>query len=478
MSKKMTSFAFAMLFAVALGSYQTALAQDEATTGRVAGAVQASQDSVDSSAIYHPEGTIIIPESSIARPEDAGIRAHTNTQIFVPKGHALSSPLPPSTFAETPASLACVYKVGPAFAGCNPLSGSTAHPTGGWGAIALVDAFDNPNAASDLAFFSTHFGLPAATFTKIYANSAYGSLGGLTASCSGVPPGDTGWGLEEDLDIEYAHSMAPSAQILLVEACSNSYNDLFFAELVAGLEVTNRGGGDISNSWQGGESGSQIGGPSGWDNFFYRYYWKNITYFASSGDSGGVVGYPSTNPWVISVGGTTINRHSNGNFQSESCWSGSGGGPSTVETWENPPNSIYSGLGPWADYQYELFGGYPYAFPFRYTPDVALDADPNSGATVYDTYGFGGFLVVGGTSLASPAFAGIVNLSNNRLGQAPPGGGYYHTGEANFLYSQLNTKTDYGVNFYDVTTGSNGYATGPGYDLCTGIGTPRGKLGK
>jgi kumamolisin len=82
----------------------------------------------------------------------------------------LFSPSPDFTFAETPASLGCVYKVGPIYPGCNPATGDTRHPTGGWGAIALVDAFDNPNAAFDLAFFSTHWGLPAANFTKAYAN--------------------------------------------------------------------------------------------------------------------------------------------------------------------------------------------------------------------------------------------------------------------------------------------------------------------
>ncbi len=97
---------------------------------------------------------------------------------------------------------------------------------------------------------------------------------------------------------------------------------------------------------------------------------------------------------------------------------------------------------------------------------------------VYDTYGYAGWLVVGGTSVSSPALAGIVNNANNRLGQS--GAGHYHTGENNLLYSQLLSYTAYPANFYDVSTGSNGvgHNAGIGYDECTGVGSPRGKKGK
>jgi kumamolisin len=159
-------------------------------------------DEAAQSVAFKPQGMVITPESSVFRPEDAGVRAHTNYLIFVPAGREVSSPNPDFTFTETPASLGCVYKVGPIYAGCNPSAGGTNQPTGGWGAIALVDAYDNPDAAADLASFSTRFGLPAASFTKVYANQAFDPA----ASCSGTPPGDTGWGLEEDLDIQWARS--------------------------------------------------------------------------------------------------------------------------------------------------------------------------------------------------------------------------------------------------------------------------------
>jgi len=466
-------FAPAVLLSFALGTCAAAIAQDEMTIEDPA--AQPEQQLITNQQpqtnIFTPQGKIVVPDSSIDRPEDAGIRAHTNHAIFVPNGHALSSLIPDYTFAETPASLGCVYKVGPIYSGCNPATGGTNHPTGGWGAIALVDAFDNPNAASNLAAFSSHFGLPAATFTKVYANSSFGTLNGMTASCSGTPPGNTGWGLEEDLDIEWAHAMAPSAQIILVEACSNSNADLFYAEQVAGLKVSAAGGGDISNSWGEGEFSGEIGSV---DDVFYRYHWGQVTYFASAGDSGWGAAYPSSSPWVVSAGGTTVNRDANGNFLSESCWSGSGGGVSRYELWQNPPN-INNGMGPWANYQYPLFGQ-----TARQTPDLSFDADPNSGVYVYDTYGYGGWVIVGGTSVASPSLAGIVNNSNNRLGQAPIIGGYYTTEEDNLLYDQLFAVTAYSTNFYDVTTGSNGsgHNAGTRYDQCTGVGTPRGKLGK
>ena len=420
-------------------------------------------------AVYRPQGNVITPDSSVVHPEDAGLRAHTNVLVFVPSGREQSSAVPDNTFAETPYSLACVYKQGTTYTGCSPSGGSSANlPKGGWGAIALVDAFDNPNAASDLAFFSSYWGLPAANFTKVYANSTFGTLNGLTASCSGKPTGNTGWGLEEDLDIQWAHAMAPSAKIILVEACSNSYNDLFFAEEVAGIKVG--AGGDISNSWGGGEFSTE--GGTGGDNFFFRYYWKEITYFASAGDSGWGAQYPSSSPWVVSAGGTTVNRDASGNYLNQSCWSGSGGGVSAYETWQNPP-SIANGMGPWAAYQYPFAGQ-----TARQTPDLSFDADPNSGVYMYDTYGYGGWVIVGGTSVASPSLAGIVNASNNRLGQAPNTGGYYTTEENNLIYDQLYSKTAYKANFVDITTGSNGASAVTGYDQCTGVGVPLGRLGK
>jgi len=178
--------------------------------------------------------------------------------------------------------------------------------------------------------------------------------------------------------------MAPGAAIILVEACSNSSSDLYFAEEVAGIEVSNAGGGDISNSWGGGEYAGEVVD----DNVFFRYYWSHISYFASAGDSGWGAGYPSSSPWVVSAGGTTINRNASQDFVSESCWgngvnapngSGSGGGVSAYETWKSPP-VFGDGMGPWTAFQYSFAGT-----GARQTPDMSFDASPASGMFGYDT---------------------------------------------------------------------------------------------
>jgi len=436
----------------------------------------AAQDA-DRPQIATRQGTVIVPLSSIEQPGDPGIRMHTNTKIFVPAGRSQATLSPDNTFAEYPASLACVYHVGPYYTGCTPANNGKI-ATGGWGAIALVDAYDDPNAASDLAFYSSYMGLPAPKFTKVYANSSFGTLNGRTASCSGTPPpayvaGKNGrdWDIEESLDIEIAHAMAPDAAIILVEACSNLNSDLYFAEEVAGKEVSAAGGGDISNSYGGGEYASEIND----DNVFFRYYWSHISYFASAGDSGWGAAYPSSSPWVVSAGGTTINRSATTqDFVSESCWSGSGGGVSAYELWKSPP-VFGNGMGPWVSYQYSFAGT-----GARQTPDMSFDADPSSGVFVYDTDEGGTWYVVGGTSVASPALAGIVNASNQRAGQAPPGGGKYVNREDTLVYSEYLLHLTYPNYFYDVKTGSNGtgHDAVANYDQCTGIGSPRGHTGK
>jgi len=478
-------FAFATVLSFAFGSAGTATAQEDAR--RAVTSEQPTEQPTPSpvpSNVFTPKGRIITPP--ISDPHRQGV--HTNFKIFVPDGQPMSSQITNFTFAETPASMACVYKVGPNYAGCNPSTGGTNHANGGWGAIAVVEAYDDPNIAADLAFFDTHFGLPKAKLQVVYANSSFGTLGGgfslpLNASCSGVPINGNflGWDLEESLDAEWAHAMAPQAKIIVVEACSQNLEDLLYAEEVAGLEVGNAGGGVVSNSWgyteacaanpacNGGWTGSQVNN----DNYFYRDHWAQTTYLASAGDSGAEVLFPSASPWVVSVGGTTVNRDSSGNFLSESCWADSGGGTSSVEAWQSPPN-ILNGMGPWSAYQYETFGQNN-----RSTPDISFNADPASGVWVYDTDGTCfGFCTVGGTSVGSPAIAGIINTSNNRLGQASLANPWYDTLENNLLYAQLNDHAAYGANFYDVTTGSNGHAAGAGYDQCTGIGSPRGHLGK
>src|SRR5450631_3252453 len=185
---------------------------------------------------------VIIPPSSIPGPDDGGKRAHTNIRELVPNGPAKPQagvarprvgPPVPGTFYETPASLACIYRLVPVTPGCDPNTVTTVSNRGSK-VIAIVDAFDNPSALADLTLFSSQFGLPAPTaanFQVVYATGVQ-------------PANDTGWALEEALDIEMAHAMAPNAKVILVEAASDSNTDLLFAEDVASTLVAAAGGGE------------------------------------------------------------------------------------------------------------------------------------------------------------------------------------------------------------------------------------------
>jgi len=465
-------------FSLALG----ALAQETSRTGN------GQPLSLETSEATPQAGYIFRPASS--RPQPAGrvhttyvLRSNDGSKPLVAQAPAVvaanpSSPISPLAnieLAETPQSLGCLYVGSPASTGCipNSSSGSGGPAAAGYGAIALVDAYDNPNAASDLSAFDSYWGLLPAPFVKIYANG--------NGSCT-TPAASADWSVESSMDIEYAHVFAPSAAIILVEACSSSWADLLYAEQVAFNYIVAHypAGGQVSNSWQGGEFAGQIAD----DSFFadFNYNWSNgyktpILAFASSGDGGFGVGYPSTNPWLISAGGTSILRNSSTlKVASESCWGGSGGGTSTVETYTT---SFTGGnTGPWADYQYPIFGQ-----GSRNTPDMSFDADPASGAWVYSGFGLGGWGVIGGTSLASPSLAGIVNRMGNKLGSvfltpATSGSDWFSNWENNMVYSQLATAKSYKSNFYDVKTGSNGVSAVASWDFCTGVGSPRGANGK
>ncbi len=428
-------------------------------------------------------GYVYRPESGIERPEDVALRAHTTYVVRSPDGNKprglpapqllqTSSSISPETIEEpeTPASLGCLYVSSPSkrTTGCIPngSAGTKGPSSAGWGAIALVDAYDNPDAASDLKTFDNFWGLPAATFIKIYANG--------NGSCT-TPPANVDWAGEESLDIEWAHVFAPKAAIILVEACSALNKDLYYAESVAINYIqTNYGGGQVSNSWSGGEFSSEISDDPIFAGWNYNYQVPVVT-FASADDVGCGAAYPSSNPWIVSAGGTSVLRNNNGTFNSESCWNGSGGGSSKYETYI--PTFSGSKMGPWADYQYPIFGK-----AARQTPDFAFDADPASGAWVYSQYGFGGWLPVGGTSLSSPALAGIVNRANNRLstwyGYSVVNNGFFTNEENTLLYSQLPAATTYYANFYDIVSGSNGCKVAASWDYCTGVGSPRDLLGK
>ncbi|MGB6630596.1 MAG: hypothetical protein WBE52_05100, partial [Terriglobales bacterium] len=259
----------------------------------------------------------------------------------------------------------------------------------------------------------------------------------------------------------------------------------FYAEQVAFNYIVDNypEGGQVTNSWQGGEfSGQTADDPffADWNYVGATGFTTHIQGFASSGDDGyegATTGYPSGSPWVISAGGTSVYRlKTNGHYSYQGCWSGAGGGVSSEETYVT--GFTGGNMGPWANFQFPIFGQ-----SNRVTPDLSFNADPNSGVYVYSGYN-GGWFQVGGTSVSSPSLASIINRSNNRLGTVfltPITGGddFFNTEENNLIYSQLATFTDYAKNFYDVKKGSNGGpAVVASYDECTGVGTPLGLLGK
>jgi len=380
-------------------------------------------------------GKVFTPDSSIERPSDIAMRAHTNIHVFLPtKAPQNVQPFgaPYSGYAyETPASLGCVYGLVKAVTGCAP-SAATANPTGGTKMIAIVDAYDAPNAAKDLAAFSTQFGLPPANFQTVYASGK-------------KPPYDAGWEFEESLDVQWSHAMAPGAQIVLVEAASSSFADLMVAEDMASKMVNAAGGGEVSNSW----GGSEFSGETAYDSHFVK---QSVVFLASAGDGPGTI-WPSTSPNVVAAGGTTVRRNPlTGQFLSEYPWDSAGGGVSWVEARPSYQSKIASLVG-----------------NFRGVPDLSFDSNPVTGVWVLDTNA-GGWNIVGGTSVASPALAGIINST----------GSFYASSNAELaaIYGNLTVATD----FRDITAGYcgpyGGYSGVAGWDPCTGVGVVTGKVGK
>ncbi len=379
-------------------------------------------------------GKVLVPDSSIEKPIDIGRAAHTNIQVFLPKevlrDEQTSGPPYAGYAYETPASLACVYGLVSAVTGCNPNT-ATKVPTGGARMIAIVDAYDAPNAASDLAAFSKQFGLPAASFQVVYASGA-------------KPAYDMGWEFEESLDVQWAHAMAPEAKIVLVEAASSSFADLMTAEDMASKMVNAAGGGEVSNSW----GGSEFSGENTYDSHFVK---AGVVFLASAGDYPGT-SWPGASPNVVSAGGTTVRRNpSTGAFVAEAPWDSAGGGSSVLE----PRPSYQSKIAAVGNY--------------RGVPDLSFDSNPVTGVWVYDS-NVGGWNIVGGTSVASPALAGILNLA----------GSFYTSSNAELtaIYGKLGVAAD----FTDIATGYcgpyAGYTSGTGWDFCTGVGSNKGLAGK
>ena len=368
---------------------------------------------------YQGNPNVVVPPSSIPQ---AG-HFHTHLLIYV----GASSTLPNGGVFRGPSSDAS----GPA--GFHPADIQAAYrmPTsGGTNAIAIVDAYDMPTALNDFNTFSSQFGLPTESSSNAFANT---NKVFQVVYASGSKPIGSSWAVEEALDMEWAHAMAPNAKIYLVEGADSSYTSLLAAEQKA-AQLT--GVKEVSNSWGSGE----FSGELGYDASFVQ---SGVVFFASAGDLGGAQSYPAESPNVVGVGGTTLFM-SGTVVTSETVWGGTGGGPSSVEPRPSYQSVIQRIVG-----------------TVRGCPDIAAVADPGTGVAVYDSTD-GGWFVVGGTSVACPVCAGITNTRGQFMGSS--------TAELARVYK------NYGSRLYrDITFGSAGsFSAAIGWDFCTGVGCPVG----
>jgi subtilase family serine protease len=295
--------------------------------------------------------------------------------------------------------------------------------------VAIVDAYDNPNAEADLGVYRAQFGLPPCTtangcFRKVDQN------GGTS-----YPRGDTSWGQEIDLDVQMVSAICPSCKILLVEANSASFADLGAAV----NQAVTLGATVISNSYGGSESSSA---PSLELQYFHH---PGVSITVSSGDSGFGVQFPASSQYVTAVGGTHLSRASNARGWTETAWSGAGSGCSafvTKPSWQKDAGCSK-----------------------RTVADVSAVADPSTGVAVYDSYGRGprnkGWMVFGGTSVAAPIIAGMYGIAGTGA-------------DASVAYAHTSS-------LFDAVGGANGTCTTSylctavaGYDGPTGLGTPDG----
>jgi hypothetical protein len=301
--------------------------------------------------------------------------------------------------------------------------------------VAVVDAYDDPNAASDLSTYRSNFGLPACTtangcFTKLNQNGA----------ATPLPTANTGWSSEIMLDLEMVSAICPNCHILLVEANSPTTTNLGTAVNTAVAQ----GAVAVSNSY----GGSEFPGETSTDTSYFKH--AGVAIVASTGDEGYGVEYPASSPYVTAVGGTSLARSTNARGWAESVWStssteGTGSGCSAYEA--KPSFQTDTGCAQ------------------RTLADVSADADPNTGVAVYDTYGSGGWTVFGGTSVASPIIGAMYALAS------PPAANAYPN---SYPYADPSA-------LYDVTTGQTASCSPAylctaevGYDGPTGLGTPNG----
>ena len=366
----------------------------------------------------------------------------------------------------TPAQIRAAYNL-PALPAASALpTAAQAAQLGAGQTIYIVDAMHDPNTAAELAAFNTKFGLPGCTTKAIATNAALPLAaapagGGCTfsvvyatanaAMTATAPAYDAGWATEIALDVQWAHATAPLARIVLIEA-----PDASITSLLGAIRLANAiGPGAVSMSFGGGEGS--------WTNSVdTTFAAANMTYLAATGDSGAAVAWPSVSPRVLAVGGTTLTYTGSGS-RSEVGWASTGGGISAYTATPSYQANTVPGVGTLAH---------------RAVADVAMNADPATGqfvAIISPGTSSPRWLSVGGTSLSTPQWAGVVAAANAvraQVGKAALGAAH------ELLYRQVaSVPGTYAAAFADVTRGSNGGCSScvakAGYDPLTGLGTPQ-----
>ncbi|WP_071659733.1 putative Ig domain-containing protein [Streptomyces humi] len=428
--RRLLAFAFPALALAVSGFVAAPAAQAQATAAHPVQAAQTSRATQNAKALTDPARQAVhstgragqkVPTEHLcataAKPGEANCFAQRRTDIR----QQLSSALAAAPSGLSPTNLHSAYNL---------------PSTGGSGlTVAVVDAYNDPNAASDLATYRSQYGLSACTV----ANGCFKQVS-QTGSTTSLPTNDSGWAGEEALDIDMVSAVCPNCNIILVEANSATDSDLGTAE----NEAVALGAKFVSNSWGGSESSSQTSE----DTSYFKHPGVAIT--VSAGDEDYGAEYPATSQYVTAVGGTALSTSSTTRGWTESVWKtssseGTGSGCSAYDakpSWQTDTGCTK-----------------------RMESDVSAVADPATGVAVYDTYGGSGWAVYGGTSASSPIIAGVYALAGT------PGSSDY---PAKYPYSHTG-------NLYDVTSGNNGSCStsyfctaGTGYDGPTGWGTPNG----
>ena len=385
---------------------------------------------------------------------------------------ATSTTSTPVDGALTPAETQLAYGFSTA-----TFSSGTVAANGAGQTIAIVDAYNDPNIAADLKVFDAEYGLAAPASLKVVNQT-----GGTT-----LPANNAGWAGEIALDVEWAHAIAPGANILLVETSSDDTNDLLagvnYARDASGVSVVSMSwGGSEFESYTGGESTSQTAYDS---DFTTPSGHQGVTFVSAAGDSGEQDGvqWPASSPNVLSVGGTTLYTNADGSYQTEAGWAGTSSGYSTVEAEPAYQDVTVNTTG------------------MRSVADVSYDADPDTGFSVYDSVPdtddgttYVGWQEVGGTSAGAPQWSALIadaDQGRKIAGLSTLDGATQTLPDLYDLYSAYGTAgyTDYTNYFNDVTSGGSGstggfghgggrhghsgYSAAAGYDVVTGLGTPK-----